>query len=157
MALKPLRIISVGALKTAHWKDASAHYNKRLKQWRNVEHLIVKDANQALSIPERNMKEGQKIIATLKPKDYIICLDEHGKTLSSKDFANFLQNLTLQAKTPCFIIGGAFGLADCVRKTAHYMLSLGPMTLPHELAHVLLLEQIYRAEAILRNIPYHHE
>ncbi len=155
MALKNLRIISVGTLKTKHWKDAASHYLGRLKHWRNIEVRSVKDGDAALPIPERNYKEGQKILVTLNPKDYIICLDEHGKTMTSKQLATFLQNL--ENRTPCFIVGGAFGLDDTVKKASHYTLALGPMTLPHELAHVLLLEQIYRAEAILRNVPYHHE
>ncbi len=158
MALRPLHILSVGTIKTPHWKDAANHYLQRLKHWRNIEHKTVKDGDSKLPIPERNAKEGQKILAALSPKHYIICLDEHGKTFTSKQFANFLQKVSEDnSKIPCFVVGGAFGFDESVKKACHYTLSLGPMTLPHELAHVLLLEQLYRAEAILRNIPYHHE
>ncbi len=155
MPPKSLRIISVGALKTPHWKDACTHYSKRLTPWCKIDNRIVKDGDSALPIAQRNLKEGQKIIAAINPKDHLICLDEGGKILSSKQFANLLDKL--ESRTPCFIIGGAYGLDEAVKKACHTSLSLGPMTLPHELAHVVLLEQLYRAFTILRKIPYHHE
>lgn len=157
MALRPLRILAVGQVKTAHWKNAAAHYMQRLKRWRDMRESIVKDGDAALPITERNKWEGQKILAAIQPSDCVICMDERGKSMTSKDFAIFLQGLSENAtRTPCFVIGGAFGLDPAVRDAAHHLISLGPMTLPHELARVVLLEQIYRAEAIVRNVPYHH-
>ncbi len=155
MPPKSLRIISVGALKTPHWKDAASHYTKRLSPWCKMESRIVKDGDSALPITKRNAKEGQNILAAINPKDYLICLDEQGKTFDSKKFAAFLDQL--QSRNPCFIIGGAYGLDETVKKACHSSISLGPMTLPHELAHVVLLEQLYRAWTILHNIPYHHQ
>ncbi len=158
MALKPLHIITVGTLKTPHWKNAAAHYMQRLQQWRQVRLITVKDADAALPIPERNKWEGQKLLRALSPTDIAICMDEKGKAMTSKAFATFLENISENAtQSPCFIIGGAFGLDPTVRKHARHSISLGPMTFPHELAHVLLLEQLYRAEAIVRGVPYHHE
>ncbi len=157
MAKKPLRLLHVGALKTPHWKDAAAHYLQRLQHWRTVQQTIVKDGNSALPPAERNKWEGQKLIEAIKPHEYIICLDERGQSFTSKDFAKFLEkNSENITRPPCFIIGGAFGLDPMVREKSHYLLSLGPMTLPHELARVVLLEQLYRAEAIVRGVPYHH-
>ncbi len=157
MAKKPLRIVAVGALKTAHWKQAAAHYTQRIQHWRALQEIIVKDGDAALPVAERNAFEGQRLLASLTPQDIVICLDEKGKNYTSQDFAKFLQHISENAtRTPCFIIGGAFGLDDKVRKAAQYKLALGPMTLPHELARVLLLEQLYRAEAIVRGVPYHH-
>ncbi len=158
MAKKPLRIMAVGAVKTAHWKQAAAHYVQRIQHWRALQEIIVKDGDAALPIPERNALEGQRLLGSLHAQDIVICLDEKGKNYTSQDFAKFLQNISENAtRTPCFIIGGAFGLDAKVRQAAQYTLALGPMTFPHELARVLLLEQIYRAEAIIRNVPYHHQ
>ncbi len=157
MAKKPLRIIAVGALKTAHWKQAAAHYTQRIQHWRTLQEIIVKDGDAALPVPERNAFEGQRLLASITPQDIVICLDEKGKNYTSQEFAKFLQHISENAtRTPCFIIGGAFGLDDTVRKAAQHKLALGPMTFPHELARVLLLEQLYRAEAIVRGVPYHH-
>ncbi len=158
MAKKPLRIIAVGALKTAHWKQAAAHYKERIQHWRQVQEIIVKDADPALPTAERNAKEGQKILASIAPTDILICLDEKGKNYTSRQFAKFLETISENAtQNPCFVIGGAFGLDDSVRNSCKHMLALGPMTFPHELARVLLFEQIYRAECILRGVPYHHD
>ncbi len=158
MAKKPLRIIAVGALKSPHWKSAATHYKERIQHWRQVQEIIVKDGDAALPIAERNLKEGQKILAALNTRDTIICLDEKGKNFTSRDFAKFLEEISENAiRPPCFIIGGAFGLDAAVRQKAQYCLALGPMTFPHELARVLLYEQLYRAECIVRNIPYHHD
>ncbi len=157
MAKKPLRIVAVGALKTAHWKQAAAHYMQRIQHWRTVQESLVKDGDSALPVADRNAVEGQRLLASFQPQDIIICLDEKGKNYTSQEFAKFLQHISENAtRTPCFVIGGAFGLDERVRQAAHHKLALGPMTFPHELARVLLLEQIYRAEAIVRGVPYHH-
>lgn len=84
-------------------------------------------------------------------------LDEGGDSLSSTELAGLIRHMDTNASgRPCFIIGGAFGLAETLRAEAYRLVSLSRLTLPHELARVLLLEQLYRAESILRNTPYHH-
>ena len=158
MSLKKLRIIAVGALRSPHWKAAAAHYLERLKHWRRIHEHVVKDADASLPEAERVRLEGQRLLRTVRTDDYLICLDERGKNMSSRAFAAFLDEVSTKASsTPCFVLGGPFGLAETVRSQARFLLSLGPMTLPHELARVLLLEQVYRAESILRKTPYHHE
>lgn len=157
MALKPLRILAVGQLKTAHWKAAAAHYAERLRRWRDLRETLVKDADAALPIIERNKAEGQRLLAALTPADCCICMDERGTAHSSSAFAALLERLSENStRVPCFVVGGAFGLDESVRAAAQHVISLGPMTLPHELARVVLLEQLYRAEAIVRRVPYHH-
>jgi 23S rRNA (pseudouridine1915-N3)-methyltransferase len=155
--VKKLRIIAVGALRSPHWKAAAAHYLERLKPWRRIHEHVVKDADAGLPEAERTRLEGQRLLQVVRAEDYLICLDERGKSMPSPLFAAFLNEISANAsRTPCFVLGGPFGLAERVRSQARLVLSLGPMTLPHELARVLLLEQIYRAEAILRKNPYHH-
>jgi len=118
---------------------------------------VTKDADAGLPEAERVRLEGQRLLQAVHADDYLICLDERGNSMSSRLFAAFLNELSENAScTPCFVLGGPFGLAEAVRSRARFVLSLGPMTLPHELARVLLLEQLYRAEAILRKTPYHH-
>jgi len=157
MSLKKLRIIAVGALRSPHWKAAAAQYLERLKPWRHIHEHVVKDADAGLPEAERTRLEGQRLLQAVRTEDYLICLDERGKSMPSPLFAAFLDEVSANAaRTPCFVLGGPFGLAETVRSRARVVLSLGPMTLPHELARVLLLEQVYRAESILRKTPYHH-
>lgn len=156
--MKPLRILAVGRLRTAFWQQAAAHYLERLHRWRKITETYVKDGDAALPPAIRNAEEGDRLLAALGPSDIVICLDEHGKSHTSRDFAALLDRLSENAnRIPCFIVGGAYGLDRKVLERATLKIALGPMTYPHELARVLLLEQLYRAESILRNAPYHHD
>ena len=148
MTLKPLRIVAVGRLKTPFWKAAAEHYVERLVRWRAFTESIIKDGN-AL--------EGKGILSALSASDIPVVLDERGKTFTSRQFSVFLERLSENAsRRPCFIIGGAFGLDDSVKQAASHLIALGPLTMTHELARVVLFEQLYRAESLTRGLPYHH-
>lgn len=157
--MPPIHIIAVGRLREPHWKNAADAYAKRLKRGYALTETIIKDGDAALSPADRAAVEGERILQALGGQSgglTPVCLDENGETMSSVAFAALLRRWFDTAHTPCFIIGGAYGLSDAVRAKAVKTLSLSPMTFPHELARVLLLEQLYRADAILRNSPYHH-
>ncbi len=156
LMLKPLRLIAVGRLKTPFWKAAAAHYVERLARWRALAVSEVKDGDPALPVEQRKNQEGRAILAALAPRDIPFCLDEHGEALTSRALSRLLEALPANAR-PCFIVGGAYGLDPTVIAAGRRVLALGPLTLPHELARVVLLEQMYRAEAIARGIPYHHD
>ncbi|MDR3362620.1 MAG: 23S rRNA (pseudouridine(1915)-N(3))-methyltransferase RlmH [Desulfovibrio sp.] len=157
MTGKPLRLICVGKLKTPFWKDAAAHYIKRIRFQRPLQCVEVRDGDAPLAPPQRITLEGRKILELLPPQEIALALDEQGQPVTSRQFAHLLQKLDNGAQgRVCFVVGGAYGLDNAVRERAARLISLSPMTLPHELARVLLLEQIYRAECILRNSPYHH-
>lgn len=144
-------------MKTPFWKDAAAHYLTRIKRWRHLEYTEVRDGDAALPPDQRNALEGRRIVEALAPQDVALVLDERGQKLSSPQLAALLRRLDQEARgRACFVVGGAWGLDDSVRQRAFKVLSLSDMTLPHELARVVLLEQIYRAECILRKVPYHH-
>ena len=151
-----IHIMAVGRLKEPHWKAAADAYAKRLKHGYELIETIVKDGDASLSPAERSAIEGNRILQALKGNTLPVCLDENGEMLSSVAFADFLRRSFDAARTPCFIIGGAYGLSEAVRAKAAKNLSLSPMTFTHELARVLLLEQLYRADAIIRGRPYHH-
>ena len=147
----------MGKLKTPFWKDAAAHYLTRIKRWRHLEYTETRDGDAALPPDQRNALEGRRIIEALAPQDVALVLDERGEKLTSPQLAALLRQLDQDARgRACFIVGGAWGLDNSVRQRAFKVLSLSDMTLPHELARVVLLEQIYRAECILRKVPYHH-
>lgn len=157
MKSKPTRVLCVGKIKTRVWKDAAARYLKLIEGFRPIKCEEVKDADSGLTLEKRLETETARLKARLDAKDAPICLDENGTLFSSREFAEFLRDLDLrEGKRAVFVIGGAWGLSSELKKTAHATLSLSPMTFPHELARVLFLEQLFRAECILRNFPYHH-
>lgn len=157
MTLKPLRIVAVGRLKTPFWKAAAEHYVERLVRWRAFTESIIKDGDPSLPIVDRNALEGKGILSALSASDIPVVLDERGKTFTSRPFSVFLERLSENtSRRPCFIVGGAFGLDDSVKQAASHLIALGPLTMTHELARVVLFEQLYRAESLTRGLPYHH-
>lgn len=147
----------MGKVKTPFWREAAEHYVKRLSRWRRVELTEVRDGDAALAPAARSAQEGQRLLAALgAPGIATIALDEGGEALDSPALAALLRRLDEQALRPAFVIGGPFGLSPEVLAASPRRLSLSAMTWPHELARVLLLEQLYRAECILRKVPYHH-
>lgn len=154
--MKCVRIICVGKLKTDFWKTAAAHYMERISRMRSILITEVKDCPTG-SIQNRIKAEGKLIIDCLAPTDKAFALDEHGVQINSVQFASMIENEETGKNRLCFIIGGPFGLSGEVLGQCKRSISLSPLTWPHELARVMLLEQIYRAECIARKIPYHHE
>lgn len=160
MAGKALRLLCVGKLKTVFWKEAANHYLERIDRMRPIAVDEIRDGKAALEPLARANDESARLCAALESCDYPIALDEGGKIFTSVGFAELLAGIDQKALgRPCFIIGGPYGLGgarDGIRKAARITISLSSLTWPHELARVLLLEQIYRAECIRRKIPYHH-
>ena len=155
--MKGIKCIFVGKLKEPWAKAACKHYSGALSRFQQVEEVIIKDAPGNLPEQERRNREGAAIIEKAGPGDLVIALDARGKSMASEKLAERLgQWIEDPGRRPCFIIGGAFGLSDEVLKKADFKLGFGPMTLPHELARVVLLEQLYRAHSIIRGAPYHH-
>lgn len=126
----------------------------------NFEFLEIPDIKRGKNPPpdELKKKEGEKILGLLDARDYVVLLDEKGKTYSSREFAKLLQDKMLQrVKNITFIIGGAYGFSGEVYERAHQQLSLSRMTFPHDLVRLLFIEQLYRGLSILQNLPYHHD
>lgn len=156
-----IHIIALGKLKESYWREAEAEYLKRLSPFAKITiHELKEESFGEKDKPEIiKEREAKKIEIELeKIKDsYIIALDEHGKQFSSSQFAGSLSNITLkQYNNVVFVIGGPLGLNDSVRKLANLNLSLSSLTFTHQMARVILLEQIYRAMMIQTNRPYHY-
>ena len=157
---KSVSIIAVGKMKTPHWQDAARDYLQRLGRSWQIKLTTVREARDQAP-EERNIREGAFILEALADMDggaaLPIVLDEGGDLCTSVQFSKLLQLCwEKDNRIPCFIIGGAYGLSPEVLRRAGRVLALGTMTFPHELAQVLLLEQLYRADTILRGSPYHH-
>ena len=147
-------VVCVGKLKERFWKDACAEYTKRLGAYAKVDIREVADIDPAKAggVDAARDKEGAAILAALPSRAHVILLAIEGKERSSEEFSARLDDLMLRGSSDiAFVIGGS----DDVRARADEMLSFGRITLPHNLARVVLLEQIYRACKISRGEPYH--
>lgn len=154
---KAITFIWVGKLKKSFWQEAAEHYWRRLGRFYKLHQTILKNAPASLG-PELGRKdESQRILKRIGCRERAIVLDIKGSACSSHELAQRLQSWSLDGeKSPCFILGGSYGVEAWLCSRADFVLSLGPMTLPHELARVVLLEQLYRAACIGMNHPYHH-
>ena len=151
------RVLTVGKVRKPHWQGAAEEYLLRLRRMISLETVHVGTAPASLPQPDRLRREADNLRAKLSPRDGVICMDEHGERLTSPEFSDRLGRwLERPDITPCFVVGGAYGLDPGLRSSCMAVLSLSDMTLPHELAFVLLLEQIYRALTIRKGIPYHN-
>jgi 23S rRNA (pseudouridine1915-N3)-methyltransferase len=140
-----LKIAWIGKTKDPAIQSLTTEYLKRISRYVEVEGLPLADETALLKLRDKS-----------RPVHTLVLLDSRGKELSSEEFAEFLQDHQDRNPQPLVLaIGPADGFSDTARKTANTSLSLGKMTLPHELARVVLLEQVYRAFTILKGHPYH--
>ena len=103
------------------------------------------------------IKEGEAILAGLAKEDYLVLLDEKGKSLTSEAFSGLIVQRTNDSiKNLIFLIGGAYGVSDAVKQRANFTWSLSPLVFPHQLVRLILAEQLYRACSIMKNEQYHH-
>lgn len=156
-----LLIAAVGKLKQGPERELCAHYLARAEALgRSLSlsplALVELPESRAGSADARQAAEAEVLLAKVPPGHALICLDPGGKMQSSKDFADTLSKIRDGgASGLAFAIGGADGLGQAARERADLSLSLGPMTLPHGLARIVLAEQLYRAMTILAGHPYH--
>lgn len=156
-----IRIISVGKLKERYLVDGIAEYVKRIKGYADVELIEVADERipEKASLAEETIvkaKEGRRILDKVKQGDYMILLDVSGKEMDSLQFAEKIENCMLNGKSTIdFVIGGSLGHGEDVITRADLRLSFSPMTFPHQLMRLILVEQIYRAFKIIRSETYH--
>lgn len=153
-----IQVIAVGKLKERFWSDACAEYLKRLRPFANVSVTEVADVDPARVGGERAAVEAESdaVLRTLRQGAFVILLDIEGKLMTSEGMASQLADLALAGRSDiAFVIGGSCGVDERVRQRADARWSFGRITLPHNLARVVLLEQVYRAFKIDRGEPYH--
>lgn len=144
-------ILAVGKLKEAFWRDACAEYLKRLGAYAQVSVTEIPDSNPCNEAPALFAH-----LDALAPSAQVVLLDIQGKEISSEQLAQRIETWSVGGTSHVvFIIGGSEGVTSEIKQRANERLSFGPITLPHNLARVVLLEQIYRAFKIIRNEPYH--
>ncbi len=155
-----MALICMGRLKEKYWRDAAAEYEKRLSRFGRFETIELPDlpepANSSPAIEGQiKRKEGDAILSKLRDGDIVVCLCIDGKQMDSVQLSKKLTELTDTGRRVVFVIGGSLGLSEAVVARAQLKLSFSPMTFPHQLARIMLLEQTYRAMKIAAGERYH--
>jgi 23S rRNA (pseudouridine1915-N3)-methyltransferase len=154
-----IQLWSIGKAHESFVKEGVELFTKRISNYFPIEwNIIPMPKNAGIMDPSiLKIKEGEAILAALNKDDYLILLDERGKTFTSEAFATFIEKRAGESlKNIVFLIGGAYGVSDDVMKRANFKWSLSNLVFPHQLVRLILAEQIYRACSIMRNEKYHH-
>lgn len=153
-----LRCLFIGRLREPFARQWCDHYRQRIAPHVHFTETVLRDAGGHMPPERRRAAESRAILETLGPGDLPVVLDERGQECTSRQFAQRLLGwFEAPGRIPCFIVGGPYGFDDTVHQRASELLRFGAMTWPHELARVMLLEQLYRGVSILRGSPYHHD
>ncbi len=156
-----IQIVCVGKLKEKYWVGAVEEYSKRLGPYARLEIRELPDEKtpDSMSPAEEEQvkaREGERILAALKPDAHVVALAIDGETWTSEQLAaHLVRQAVYGGGSVVFVIGGSLGLSSAVLARADKRLSFGRMTYPHQMMRVLLLEQVYRAFKINRGEPYH--
>ena len=156
-----ITLIAMGKLKEKFYLSAAAEYEKRLKGYCKFQLIELPE----FRLPENPSpaeisagleKEAETILARIPKGAWFCVLTPEGKVISSEALADKIRDVKLSGKSSaCFLIGSSFGMSPRVKAAADFQLSMGPMTFPHHLARIMVLEQLYRAEAIQAGSKYH--
>lgn len=155
-----MMLLAVGKTNMDIVRRGVDEYLGRLAHYVPVETKIIADVkkNSSLTPVKQKELEGEAILASLLPSDRVILLDENGREYTSREFAAYCERLQGSgAKRVVFIVGGPYGFSPAVYQRAEAKLSLSKMTFNHEMVRLFFVEQLYRAQTILRGEPYHHD
>lgn len=151
-----IKILAFGKIGRAPEQDLIDEYLRRLPWTTEITEFEIKKPAKTAEL--RKKQEAEKLLAAIPPTAAVVVLDERGKALNSRKFSEKIDNWGIDGlNTVVFILGGADGLDESVRKKANLVLGFGTLTWPHKLARVMLVEQLYRAWSISTNHPYHRD
>lgn len=151
-----ITVAAVGRLRERHWQAAQDEYARRLRNYTDFKLVEVKDAvGKSLPDAVAVAREGELLLAAAPRGARLVLMSAEGHAMSSPELADYLQSQLETHGHLAFLIGGPIGFDAAVTAAAHEQLALSRMTFPHELARVVLLEQLYRAFTILHGEPYH--
>ena len=152
--------LSVGKISSDWIKTGIDLFESRIRKYIKYSPIVIPDIKNAKSFSRDVLKEeeGKLIINQLLPSDFVVLMDEKGKEFTSREFAEWIQKqMNAGKKRLAIIIGGPFGFSEAVYLRADSKIALSEMTFTHEMAKLILSEQIYRAMSILKGEPYHHD
>ena len=154
-----IKCVAIGKTVGSYGLEEVQTYVKRIQHFMPFEFIELKEIkHNKHNLENALLTEEKSIVKHVSSRDGLILFDEKGKQMDSKAFAQFISKQTmLQSGALVFCLGGAYGFSESLLKCAKGMVSLSPMTFPHQLARVIALEQLYRACTIINHHPYHHE
>jgi len=150
----------VGKTTDKHFIASIQEYVQRISHYVPFSFEVISELKGTKNLSEKEQKdrEGEQILKSFLPGDYIVLLDEHGRERRSIEFAQWIQKrMSAGPKRLVFVVGGPYGFSEAVYAVAQEKVSLSQMTLSHQMIRLLFVEQIYRALTILNGEPYHHE
>ncbi|MDE6454205.1 MAG: 23S rRNA (pseudouridine(1915)-N(3))-methyltransferase RlmH [Muribaculaceae bacterium] len=155
-----IQLIVTGRTRDEALRSLVERYASRTQRYVPFEMVELPDVRTTRATTEAAQKqaEGQQMLKYVHPSDHLVLLDEHGRQMTSREFAGFIdKKMSTLPRNLIFAVGGPYGFSDEVRRRADGMLGLSAMTFSHEMVRPFFVEQIYRAMTILRGEPYHHD
>jgi 23S rRNA (pseudouridine1915-N3)-methyltransferase len=149
-----ITVAAVGKLRP-YYRDAADDYLRRLKRYATIQETEIREASRSPSSASQLQEEGKRLAARIAPGSTLVVLAREGSGWASRELAAQVGRWQQLSRPVTLVLGGSIGLDPALLKRADQRWSLGPLTLPHELARVVMLEQLYRAFTILRGEPYH--
>jgi 23S rRNA (pseudouridine1915-N3)-methyltransferase len=153
-ASNPIEILAVGKLRS-YYRQAADDYARRLQRYVSIHEYEVREASRAPNVVAQLAEEGKRLQARIAPGTTVVALTRDGTGWTSGELARQVERWRIAARPMVLMLGGSNGLEASLVAGAQARWSLSPLTLPHELARVVVLEQLYRAFTILRGEPYH--
>lgn len=153
-------LLAIGKTDDKYIEEGIGKYIDRLSHYIPFEFKILPDIKNVKNMSAEQQKhlEGQAILQEITTSDIVVLMDENGKEMPSKGFAEFYSRMELTgAKRLLFVIGGPYGFSNEVYERANHKISLSRMTFSHQMVRLIFVEQLYRAQTIIKGEPYHHE
>ncbi len=152
-----ITILSVGRVRQSFVREGEQEYLKRLKGAMPVELVeLGLEAPESLGPQQVQEREAKELLKKLDAFEYVVVLDERGKTPNSHQFCDLLQKrMNAGTRSLVFVIGGAFGFSNAIRERADHVVSLSALTFPHQITRLILIEQLYRSHTLMKGISYH--
>lgn len=153
-----LSLLYLSKNKRSTYSDAEEDYAKRISKYATFRSVYIAPIKNAHKLDKHTLlaKESDAFHKYLGDKTYLILLDENGKSYTSQSMSTLIGKTRMAHREIAFVIGGAFGFSDHMYNRANLKISLSPLTLPHEMARLVFIEQLYRSFTILNNEKYHH-
>ena len=155
-----ITLITVGKTESAYLKEGIEQYVKRLKHYTKLLIIEIDELKntKSLTTEQQKTKEAELILKKFAPTDHVILLDENGSTLTSTQFAAYIDKKALSSVSNLvFLIGGSYGFDNSIYTRANDKISLSSMTFSHQMVRLFFVEQLYRAFTIIKGEPYHHQ
>lgn len=149
-----IKVIAIGKKHESWIADGLERYQKRLQRPWDIKWILLPHSTS--DGVRARQEESQAILSRIDQREYVILLDEHGKLFDSPALSRLLEQQIDVSRPVTIIIGGAYGVSEDMMRRADIVWSLSPLVFPHQLVRLLLIEQLYRAQEIVGNHPYHH-